>query len=92
MTIKSSTGYGSYIFKIEILNQEITVGKLRRDLMLNKAYLEICFPSNNNASIKINTKNLYTDDVLEKAKKIIFKKMYLSAEQILCSLKKAEMK
>lgn len=79
--------YGEYDFFATIRNQEIKVASLRGQLSgSEKMFLYMHFPTQDCSRTVLDLKYHTYDEVFEKAKRIVQKKLYVYAQDILQNL------
>lgn len=89
MTIKKKPHtYGEYDFYLSINNTEIRIASLTGQLVgMSKMFLIIYFPAKECSEVTLDLNYHTYDEVLEKAKRIIRKKMYVAAQDILSEIR-----
>lgn len=79
--------YGEYDFFITLANQEIKVASLRGQLVGNdKMFLYMHFPTKECSRTELDLKYHTYEEVFEKSKKIIQKKLYKYSQDIMQSI------
>lgn len=77
-------GYGEYDFFMKLGNEEIKVASLIGQLVgMNKMFLYMHFPTKESSKTTLNLKYHTYQEVFEKSKQIIQKKLYKYSQNIL---------
>ena len=80
-------GYGEYDFFLTLGNEEIRIASLRGQLVgLDKMFLYMHFPTKECSRIVLDLKYHAYEEVFEKSKRIIQKKLYKYSQDILTSI------
>lgn len=89
MTIKKIPyTYGEYNFYETINNTEVRIASLTGQLVgASKMFLTMYFPEKEYSEVILDLKYHNYEEVLEKAKRIIRKKMYVAAQNILVGIR-----
>lgn len=70
-------GYANFNVTMKIGNKDMLVATIKPPLIgWDVIFIRIYFPFHECSEIKLNTKNMFEDDILEIAKQIIMKKLY----------------
>lgn len=82
-----NVSYGEYDFFITLANEEIKVASLSRQLIgTDKMFLYMHFPTKECSRTELDLKYHTYEEVFEKSKKIIQKKLYKCSQNILQSI------
>ena len=77
-------GYGEYDFHVKLGNEEIRVASLRSQLVgTDKMFLYMHFPIKESSRVVLDLKHHTYEELFEQSKKIVRKKMYRYAQDIL---------